>query len=103
MELGLCMQVWPGVTHFPDFLSKEGVKYWGQQLQAFHEMVPYDGLWIDMDEASNFCTGDVCHMPQGRLPQWHMPSLAVYFQEYFLKSMLSAAPEHSLQNSRSQI
>lgn len=63
--VGMCLQVWPGATHFPDFLSKAGVKYWGQQLQAFHELVPYDGLWIDMDEASNFCTGDVCHMPQG--------------------------------------
>lgn len=61
-------QVWPGATHFPDFLSKEGVKYWEQQLQAFHELVPYDGLWIDMDEASNFCTGDICHMPQGAQP-----------------------------------
>ena len=69
-ELGVYVQVWPGATHFPDFLSKAGVKYWGQQLQAFHDLVPYDGLWIDMDEASNFCTGDVCHMPQGRLSQW---------------------------------
>ena len=68
-ELGVYVQVWPGATHFPDFLSKAGVKYWGQQLQAFHDLVPYDGLWIDMDEASNFCTGDVCRMPQGRLCQ----------------------------------
>lgn len=74
MELGLGVQVWPGATHFPDFLSKEGVKYWEQQLQAFHELVPYDGLWIDMDEASNFCTGDICHMPQGGWHHLHMPS-----------------------------
>ena len=56
------MQVWPGATHFPDFLSKAGVKYWADQLQAFHQLAAYDGLWIDMDEASNFCTGDVCHL-----------------------------------------
>ena len=57
------VQVWPGATHFPDFLSKAGVKYWTKQLKAFHELAPYDGLWIDMNEASNFCTGDVCHLP----------------------------------------
>ncbi|DBA69878.1 TPA: hypothetical protein ACH3X2_012378 [Trebouxia sp. C0005] len=56
-------QVWPGATHFPDFLSKAGVKYWADQLQAFHQLATFDGLWIDMNEASNFCTGDVCHMP----------------------------------------
>ncbi|DBB03399.1 TPA: hypothetical protein ACH3X3_010764 [Trebouxia sp. C0006] len=62
-------QVWPGATHFPDFLSKAGVKYWGEQLQAFHQLAAFDGLWIDMNEASNFCTGDVCHMPtQGATP-----------------------------------
>ena len=74
-ELSVYVQVWPGATHFPDFLSKTGVKYWGQQLQAFHDLVPYDGLWIDMDEVSNFCTGDVCHMPQGRLCQGPAGSL----------------------------
>ncbi|KAL0022358.1 hypothetical protein WJX77_003500 [Trebouxia sp. C0004] len=56
-------QVWPGATHFPDFLSKAGVKYWAEQVQAFHQVAAFDGLWIDMNEASNFCTGDVCHMP----------------------------------------
>ena len=32
-------------------------------MQMFHEMVPFDGLWLDMDEVSNYCTGDVCQNP----------------------------------------
>ena len=58
-------QVWPGATHFPDFLSEAGVQYWAEQLQDFHKLAEYDGLWIDMNEASNFCTGEVCHLPSG--------------------------------------
>ncbi len=44
------------------------MKYWADQLQAFHQLAAFDGLWIDMNEASNFCTGDVCHMPTQGMP-----------------------------------
>ena len=50
-------QVWPGYTLFPDFLSATGQNYWDEQLRDFLGTVPYDGLWIDMNEASNFCSG----------------------------------------------
>lgn len=57
-------QVWPGPTYFPDFLHPSAQEYWTDQLTAFYEMVPMDGLWIDMNEVSNFCnvdgTGQVC-------------------------------------------
>lgn len=49
--------MWPGLTAFPDFISPEGQSYWEQQIRAFLAQVPLDGLWIDMNEASNFCTG----------------------------------------------
>ena len=32
-------------------------------MQNFHKLVEFDGLWLDMDEVSNYCTGDVCQNP----------------------------------------
>ncbi|WIA35044.1 hypothetical protein OEZ86_003535 [Tetradesmus obliquus] len=59
-------QVWPGATHFPDFLSRARTwPWWKQQLARMHSQVPFDGLWIDMNEPTNFCSkGDQCHLPQ---------------------------------------
>ena len=36
--------------------------------QMFHQTINYDGLWLDMDEVSNYCTGDVCQDPGAQLP-----------------------------------
>jgi alpha-glucosidase (family GH31 glycosyl hydrolase) len=53
-------QVWPGACHFPDMMHPRGKQFISQQLQLFYDMVPYSGLWIDMNEVSNFCQGDIC-------------------------------------------
>jgi alpha-glucosidase (family GH31 glycosyl hydrolase) len=45
-------QVWPGPTHFPDFLHPEAQDYWTTQLKAFWNVAQPDGLWIDMNEVS---------------------------------------------------
>lgn len=51
-------QVWPGPTYFPDFLHPNIENYWTTELQNWYKEVPVDGLWIDMNEVSNFCNSD---------------------------------------------
>jgi len=56
-------QVWPGDASFPDFFSDEGEDWWKEWLGKFHDAVKFDGLWEDMNEASDFCQG-LCYQNQ---------------------------------------
>jgi alpha-glucosidase len=50
--------VWPGPVHFPDWFHPNSQAFWDQQFDTFFNAdsgVDIDGLWIDMNEASNFC------------------------------------------------
>ncbi|KAJ6164780.1 alpha-glucosidase [Penicillium chermesinum] len=50
--------VWPGPTNFPDWLAPHTQDFWDEQFGNFFNAnsgVDIDGLWIDMNEASNFC------------------------------------------------
>ncbi|NXU89451.1 LYAG glucosidase, partial [Xiphorhynchus elegans] len=60
-------QVWPGSTAFADFSNPDTHQWWLENLQHFHAHVPFDGLWIDMNEPSNFMDGSKDGCPPGEL------------------------------------
>ncbi|KAI9370990.1 glycosyl hydrolases family 31-domain-containing protein [Aspergillus egyptiacus] len=50
--------VWPGVTVYPDWFHPDVQEYWNGEFNKFFDSetgVDIDGLWIDMNEAANFC------------------------------------------------
>ncbi|UJR17013.1 hypothetical protein I4U23_003911 [Adineta vaga] len=50
-------KVWPGLTAFPDFTNENAVEWWTSTAGTFQEIIPFDGIWIDMNEPSNFVDG----------------------------------------------
>ena len=54
-------RVWPNDAVFPDFFHPNTSAWWGNELTQFQQkLVWFDGLWLDMNEAANFCNGP-CH------------------------------------------
>ncbi|RZF43849.1 hypothetical protein LSTR_LSTR013314 [Laodelphax striatellus] len=58
-------KVWnPKSTVFPDFTHPNATKYWVKQLRALYEkQFQFDGLWIDMNDPSNFVSGSLTGCP----------------------------------------
>jgi alpha-glucosidase len=58
--------VWPGVTVFPDWFNADIQDYWSNEFAIFFSPsagVNVDGLWIDMNEPSNFPCNFPCDDP----------------------------------------
>ncbi|KAF2758763.1 hypothetical protein EJ05DRAFT_492880 [Pseudovirgaria hyperparasitica] len=48
-------KVWPGYTLFTDFMATNAQEFWTNELDLLHQEIPYDGIWIDMNEAASAC------------------------------------------------
>ena len=53
-------RVWPNDAVFPDFFKNETKDWWMEELTQMWKNVGFDGLWLDMNEVSNFCDG-ICY------------------------------------------
>ncbi|XP_040076997.1 lysosomal alpha-glucosidase-like [Ixodes scapularis] len=49
---------------FPDFSHPRAEEYWISQFKNFHDLVPFDGAWIDMNEPSVFYNGHAGGCPE---------------------------------------
>jgi alpha-glucosidase len=49
--------VWPGYTVFPDWLANNTQGWWTEGFRNFSQIADFDGIWLDMNEASSFCVG----------------------------------------------
>jgi alpha-glucosidase (family GH31 glycosyl hydrolase) len=51
-------QVWPGNVNYPDWFNPNTSLFWDIGLNLLYEEVPFSGIWLDMNEASNFVPGE---------------------------------------------
>jgi alpha-glucosidase len=61
--------VWPGITAFPDWHHPKAGGWWSEQFANFHRNISFDGILLDMNEASSFCVGS-CGSPIGESKDW---------------------------------
>ncbi|KAK3678865.1 hypothetical protein LTR78_001318 [Recurvomyces mirabilis] len=48
---------WPGFSVWADWLVPTSQQWWTNETSSYHEIIPFDGIWIDLSEASSFCVG----------------------------------------------
>uniref|UniRef100_A0A452UGQ7 Maltase-glucoamylase n=1 Tax=Ursus maritimus TaxID=29073 RepID=A0A452UGQ7_URSMA len=86
-------EVWPGNTVFPDFTNPSCAVWWANEFELFYNQVEFDGIWIDMNELSNFVDGSVsgCSTSNLNYPPFTPRILDGYL---FCKSLCMDAVQH---------
>ena len=54
---------WPGAVAWPDWLAPNTQAWWTEEMVEFYNPdtgIDIDGIWTDMNEASNFCPDITC-------------------------------------------
>lgn len=49
--------VWPMEAVYPDWFNPNTQSWWLSNLVSLYNKIHFDGLWLDMNEADNFCNG----------------------------------------------
>ena len=72
-------RVWPGECFFPDFADQTTRNWWVSEMNSFYEnFSEFDGLWIDMNDPSNFKTSrGTAIKPLIEIRDWDDPGTCV--------------------------
>uniref|UniRef100_A0A8C0L4M3 Maltase-glucoamylase n=1 Tax=Canis lupus dingo TaxID=286419 RepID=A0A8C0L4M3_CANLU len=86
-------EVWPGKTVFPDYTNPSCAVWWAKEFELFHNKIEFDGIWIDMNEVSNFVDGSIsgCSTSHLNYPPFVPRILDGYL---FSKSLCMDAVQH---------
>ncbi|XP_045686065.1 maltase-glucoamylase, intestinal-like isoform X3 [Phyllostomus hastatus] len=57
----------PGESVYPDYTNPKTAEWWIQMCMEFKDILDYDGIWIDMNEPSNFQNGQQPGCVENRL------------------------------------
>lgn len=73
----LIANVWPGDCYMPDFTHPNAAAWWMEEIRVFNNTVPFDGLWIDMNEPASFVTGAIggCPFNNSLDTPWYVPAV----------------------------
>jgi alpha-glucosidase (family GH31 glycosyl hydrolase) len=85
----LVQKVWPNHTVFLDWFSPNASVLWFQGLKDLYDQLPFDGLWIDMNEATGFCSGE-CYDGNATILTCSKPTLESEEDKTVLKRFLEA-------------
>jgi len=50
-------RLYSGESIFPDFFHPKISLFWTKMFLKLHQNVPFDGIWLDMNEPTSFCDG----------------------------------------------